>query len=52
MENTVVFSEDDRDLLAKIAAYQEENNISFQAAVKELCEKALSENTELKWGVI
>ena len=50
MEKTVVFTENDKALSEKIVAYQAQRKITFQEAVKELCEKALAENSELKWG--
>ena len=50
MEKTVVFDESDKALLEKIDAYQAQKGITFQEAVKELCEKGLVEKTELKWG--
>ena len=50
MEKTVDFNEKDKDLLKLIEAYQKDKGISFDAAVKELCKKALTQENGLEWG--
>ena len=50
MEKTVDFNEKDKDLLKLIEAYQKDKGISFDAAVKELCKKALTLENGLEWG--
>ena len=50
MEKVVVFSEMDKALIEKIEAYQKEQGISFDAAVKELCGKALTQIKGMEWG--
>ena len=39
------FTQKDEELVEKITAYQEKNNLSFIAAVRELCETALKMET-------
>lgn len=42
------FTQNDEELVKKITAYQKKNNLSFIAAVKELCETALKMETIVK----
>ena len=50
IEETVIFHEQDRTLIEQIKNYQAQKGISFSEAIKELCEKALTTDTVLKWG--
>lgn len=50
MEKAVYFSEKDRALIEQIEAYQKEQDISFDVAVKQLCENALTQKNGLEWG--
>lgn len=45
---SIGFTQKDEELLEKITAYQEKNNLSFIAAVRELCETALKMETIVK----
>ncbi len=50
MDASVVFGENDKDLLEKIEAYRKQHGITFEAAVKELCEIAFEKDAQMKWG--
>lgn len=45
---SIGFTQKDEELVEKITAYQEKNNLSFIAAVRELSETALKMETIVK----
>ncbi len=49
VEKTVIFYEEEKELISKIEVFQKQKEIGFQEAVKELCKLALEKNN-LEWG--
>lgn len=45
---SIGFTKKDEELVEKITVYQEKNNLSFIAAVRELCETSLKMETIVK----
>lgn len=50
MEKIIVFTEKDEELLQQIKTYQAKKSLSFDDAIKELCQIAVSNEGKMEWG--